>query len=556
MESKATPITLEELVKAFLSDSITLRGSISEIPKPLNQHSLRLLDFASNDLIQSIFNIISDDPMDRWIFFGSCLSLNFVLLDPVLMLNVVMKENIKINAVGTVFKVKDFIGAFRRNAEKLLTIRSLIRTFLFSCLDSDQFMRNNPLMPNIRTALIHYHRSFQRESVTAIKDYITAQENLIQLCIEVIMNEVNFNTQDVTAFEPAACHLVLDQMLSIIRMSQNSLISEAKCLTATRDELNVRRANDLKNTNQRLLVGLDKVIEVIGQWQGGKKNEHKRELALIKAINEGALESFYLILKEKPDLNFCHQVEAVNPALHLAAAKGSTEMVSALIDNGADVNGNNTEGLTPLFLAIVGGYFQVGRVLLERGARVNFEGWDGETPLLTAIKCCSERGSKAEFVQLLIEFGANIHAISKQGYSPLYIASCYGKAAVVRFLLSKRANIDLQSVAPKKPMMRPNLGEHGMAFIPYYICDQMILPLGHVPTPSVGATPLFGAVNNGHVETATLLLEFGANPNLGTLRGQSPLLCAFLKKDLAMVTLLLNKGADPNPPCAESSVPF
>ncbi len=67
-----------------------------------------------------------------------------------------------------------------------------------------------------------------------------------------------------------------------------------------------------------------------------------------------------------------------------------------------------------------------------------------------------------------------------------------------------------------------------------------------------GWTPLFVAVRDGRAEAAKLLVFRGANPNLPTDTGATPLIMAVTQKfptekqRLDLVTYLLKRGADPN----------
>lgn len=67
-----------------------------------------------------------------------------------------------------------------------------------------------------------------------------------------------------------------------------------------------------------------------------------------------------------------------------------------------------------------------------------------------------------------------------------------------------------------------------------------------------GWTPLFIAIRDGRAEAAKLLVFRGANPNLPTDTGATPLIMAVTQKfptekqRLDLVTYLLKRGADPN----------
>ena len=56
--------------------------------------------------------------------------------------------------------------------------------------------------------------------------------------------------------------------------------------------------------------------------------------------------------------------------MHQAAAAGSLECLQLLIENDAETNCLDHRGLTPLDLAIRGGFFDCALVLINAGARV------------------------------------------------------------------------------------------------------------------------------------------------------------------------------------------
>lgn len=64
--------------------------------------------------------------------------------------------------------------------------------------------------------------------------------------------------------------------------------------------------------------------------------------------------------------------------------------------------------------------------------------------------------------------------------------------------------------------------------------------------PSSINSPLMMAITRGHSYTAKLLLEYGADPNVRTSEGISPLRWSVQKDDLEMVKLLLNHGLSVN----------
>ena len=68
------------------------------------------------------------------------------------------------------------------------------------------------------------------------------------------------------------------------------------------------------------------------------------------------------------------------PLLH-AASDGHKEITELLINNGADLNVKDREGLTPLHYAVYEGHKEVVALLIAKGADVNPKNKDDETPL-------------------------------------------------------------------------------------------------------------------------------------------------------------------------------
>ncbi len=95
------------------------------------------------------------------------------------------------------------------------------------------------------------------------------------------------------------------------------------------------------------------------------------------------------------------QIEVLTAQLIRAADKGTLSEVRRLIRRGADVNGEDDEGQTPLMWAAMWGYVQVMEELIDQGADITRETKDGATALVCATAMCHEEARR-----LLIERGA------------------------------------------------------------------------------------------------------------------------------------------------------
>lgn len=134
-----------------------------------------------------------------------------------------------------------------------------------------------------------------------------------------------------------------------------------------------------------------------------------------KLISEGAL------------VNSVVKVSGINKGMNMLSLAAqvlppSKEIVTMLIEAGADVNGRNTikitnnrEG-TPILAAANCGNIEIVQLLLEAGADINAKNvWD-DNILMVAV---SNPFSNPELVQLLIDKGVDVNAENSSGYTPL-----------------------------------------------------------------------------------------------------------------------------------------
>jgi ankyrin repeat protein len=108
-----------------------------------------------------------------------------------------------------------------------------------------------------------------------------------------------------------------------------------------------------------------------------------------------------------------------NTPLHQAVYQGGIAMVGNLLtaDTSA-VNFKNNKGLTPLLVAVSNLNFGIANLLLKYGADPNIaRPSDGEASLHIA----AENGL-AWLGEVLLDHGANINALNKEGATPLILA--------------------------------------------------------------------------------------------------------------------------------------
>ena len=105
--------------------------------------------------------------------------------------------------------------------------------------------------------------------------------------------------------------------------------------------------------------------------------------------------------------------------LHYAAAEGKTAEALRLITGGADVDAQDSNGMTPLHFAAQEYASGVAALLLEHGADVELKGRYGNIALGTAVANSLGRG---EIIKLLRDDGADPRTENNHGKTPLYLA--------------------------------------------------------------------------------------------------------------------------------------
>lgn len=122
--------------------------------------------------------------------------------------------------------------------------------------------------------------------------------------------------------------------------------------------------------------------------------------------------------------------------VHVAAAAGRGDCISALLAAGASPQATNAWGATPLHSALKGGHVGAAHVLIALGATTSTSDNYGLRPLHLAAEC-----GDVALVQALLAAGADKDCESKQLDTPLSIASQRERIAVIRALVEAGASL-------------------------------------------------------------------------------------------------------------------
>jgi ankyrin repeat protein len=127
-----------------------------------------------------------------------------------------------------------------------------------------------------------------------------------------------------------------------------------------------------------------------------------------------------------------------------AIRDGNVDLVRSLLDHGANIEGKNELGFTPLISAVLSDKAKAVefiKLLLGRGA--NIEGRssdDGNTPLYWAVV---RDKTEIETIHVLLERGADIEAKDINGGTPLSLATEKGKTAIVKLMQDSKAKNEI-----------------------------------------------------------------------------------------------------------------
>src|SRR5262249_55423622 len=125
----------------------------------------------------------------------------------------------------------------------------------------------------------------------------------------------------------------------------------------------------------------------------------------------------------------------LSDGFYAAIRANDLHQITKMLQEGADANTRDDRGVTPLMYATTLGSLDAMKLLLDRGADSNVIKMFGSTALMWSA-------SDVAKVRLLLEHGAGVRAVSKQGRTALQIAALSDHSAeIVRLLIAKGADV-------------------------------------------------------------------------------------------------------------------
>ncbi len=196
--------------------------------------------------------------------------------------------------------------------------------------------------------------------------------------------------------------------------------------------------------------------------------------------------------------------------------ENNQEELIRLIQAGADVNQADGSGSTPLTRSAAEGKVALIEILLSHSADLEATDIFGETALGSALEHCQLKA-----IDILIKHGANVHYANDKALFDAVKGNC---GPAIKLLAQKGLDVNREGY-------------------------------NHI-------TPLASASEDAEDEAIEALLNLGANPNLGFVRGGIPSMHAYLiftpyqAQQTDIVELYLRKGADVNSRVPNRSTPL
>ena len=267
-------------------------------------------------------------------------------------------------------------------------------------------------------------------------------------------------------------------------------------------------------------------------------------------------------------------------AIHLAAREGHAATVKALLDGGVDIDlPSAADGATPMLMAAINGYFDLVSVLLQRGADPNLASDAGANPLYAVLNMHwapkarhpqplvyqQQETGYLELMRALLEAGADVNArlertlwfttynrdllgVDRTGATTFWRAAHATDVPAMKLLLEYGADPDLPTIkVPRRSFGSRDETDHsGLPPVP--IGGPAVYPIHAAAGVGYGQ----GFAGNSHrhapdgwMPTMRFLVEqLGADVNARDLNGYTPVHHAAARGDKEMILYLVEKGAD------------
>ena len=301
--------------------------------------------------------------------------------------------------------------------------------------------------------------------------------------------------------------------------------------------------------------------------------------AKLNSVDSGGNTPFHAACMSSPELVATFMKRGANPnrlnqqkqnALHLLCQSSVESSVNLVIEHIKNLNQTDSNGETPLTLAVSRRKPSIVKLLIENGADPNFvtrRSYGGNTtPLLMAASA-----GEPVIVEMLLSAKAKPNVMGRDGNSPMhaaiigasdYLANMMNRnnpsigkrtqqfTEIVKQLLSHDAEVNMLNHSGKTPIQLAAEGG-------FLDAVELLVDKSNSLNFSVGDSSLLHwSARNGLVRTAKKLFEADTNINQLDSTKQTALMLATNNGHADMVRFLLGKGADAGKTDADGMTPL
>ncbi|XP_035793886.1 protein phosphatase 1 regulatory subunit 12A-like isoform X10 [Anopheles albimanus] len=212
-----------------------------------------------------------------------------------------------------------------------------------------------------------------------------------------------------------------------------------------------------------------------------------------------------------------------------ACDAGDKDEVEYLLQDGADIDTANVDGLTALHQACIDDNLDMVEFLVQKGADVNRKDNEGWTPLHATASC-----GFLSIARYLIENGADLAAINSDGELPVDLANSDAMEDLIQHH-NEQQGIDCDEARQAEERIMLSDATKWLR-TDSSDCDR--------PDPKTGATAMHVAAAKGYNRVLKLLLEGRGDIDRQDVDGWTPLHAAVYWGQKEATQMLLDAGAD------------
>ncbi|XP_059219235.1 protein phosphatase 1 regulatory subunit 12B isoform X16 [Stomoxys calcitrans] len=215
-----------------------------------------------------------------------------------------------------------------------------------------------------------------------------------------------------------------------------------------------------------------------------------------------------------------------------ACLAGDKDEVLKLLEQGADINTANVDGLTALHQACIDDNLEMVEFLVEQGADINRQDNEGWTPLHATASC-----GFVSIARYLVEHGADVAAVNSDGDLAVDLAVDIQHLPMIDFMQKMVAEQQIDCAKARQAEQQQMLTDAKK----WLRSDASEVDRPH---PKTGATALHVAAAKGYTKVLSLLLAGRANVDAQDNDGWTPLHAAAHWGQKEAAEMLLDAMAD------------